>query len=102
LTWNNWNEAGGLYIVPYSDELWKKAKAKCRLNAEEIEIAMRLNINPKSLMKNVPSPSQQWKAPVGVWLRELEAKQLKKSEQKQRRKAKAAAKVPPKSDIGTQ
>ena len=88
--------------MPYSDELWKKAKSKCRLNAEEIEIAKRLGINPKSLMKNVPSPNQQWKAPVGVWLRELEAKRQKKSEQKQRRKEKVAAKEPPKSDIGTQ
>ena len=78
--------------MPYSDDLWKKAKAKCRLTTEEIELAKRLGINPKSLIKNVPSKSQPWKAPVGVWLREIEAKRQKKSNQKQRRKEKAAAK----------
>jgi hypothetical protein len=84
--------------MPYSDDLWKKAKAKCRLNAEEIELAKRLGINPKSLMKNVPSPSQQWKASVGAWLREMEAKRQKKSDQKKRRKENAAAKNAPKSE----
>ena len=87
--------------MPYSDELWKKAKAKCRLNAEEIELAKKLGINPKSLMKNVPSKNQPWKAPVGVWLREIEAKRNKKSEQKQKRKQKAAAKSPSDNDSNT-
>ena len=75
--------------MAYSDDLWKKAKAKCRLNAEEIELAKRLGINPKSLMKNVPNKSEPWKAPVGVWLREIDAKRQKKSDQKQKRKEKA-------------
>jgi hypothetical protein len=75
--------------MAYSDELWKKAKSKCRLNVEEIELAKRLGINPKSLMKNIPNKSQPWKAPVGVWLREIEAKRQKKSYQKQRRKEKS-------------
>lgn len=77
--------------MAYSDDLWKKAKEKCRLNAEEIELAKRLGINPKSLIKNIPSSSQPWKAPVGVWLREIEAKRQKKSDQKKRRREKAAA-----------
>jgi len=81
--------------MPYSDELWKKAKSKCRLNNEDIERAKRLGLNPKSLMKNVPSPSQQWKAPVSVWLKEIEEKRQKKSEQKKRRKEKAAANKTP-------
>ena len=80
--------------MAYSEELWKKAKAKCRLNNEDIERAKRLGINPKSLMKNVPSPSQQWKAPVSVWLREIEEKQQKKSEQKRRRKEKLSGNAP--------
>lgn len=75
--------------MAYSDELWKKAKAKCRLNAEEIELAKKLGINPKSLMKNVPNKSEPWKAPVGVWLREIDAKREKKAAQKQKRKEKA-------------
>jgi len=77
--------------MAYSDELWKKAKAKCRLNMEDIERAKRLGINPKSLMKNIPSPSQQWKAPVSVWLRNIEEKRQKKTEQKQKRKGKKNA-----------
>jgi len=74
--------------MAYSDELWKKAKIKCRLNAEEIELAKRLGINPKSLIKNVPNKSEPWKAPVGVWLREIEAKRQKKAALKQKRKEK--------------
>jgi len=74
--------------MAYSDELWKKAKAKCRLNAEEVELAKQLGINPKSLIKNVPSKNQQWKAPVGVWLREIEAKRQKKADTKRQHKEK--------------
>jgi hypothetical protein len=60
------------------------------LNVEDIELAKKLGLNPKSLKKNIPSPSQQWKAPVKIWLREIEAKRNKKAEQKARRKEKAA------------
>ena len=74
--------------MAYSDDLWKKAKAKCHLNAEEIELAKKLGINPKSLMKNVPNKSEPWKAPVGDWLREIDAKRQKKADQKQKRKNK--------------
>ena len=74
--------------MAYGDELWKQAKAKCRLNAEEIEIAKRHNINPRSLIKNIPSKSQPWKAPVGQWLREIDAKAQKKSAQNQKRRDK--------------
>jgi hypothetical protein len=72
--------------MAYSDELWAECKQKCRLNAEDIALAKRLGLNPRSLIKNIPSKSQPWKAPVKVWLREIEAKRNKKSEQKARRK----------------
>lgn len=84
--------------MAYSDELWKKAKAKCRLSTEDIERAKRLGINPKSLMKNVPNKSEPWKAPVGVWLREIEEKRNKKAEQKKRRKEKANKATTPQDD----
>jgi hypothetical protein len=71
--------------MAYSAELWQQAKQKCRLNVEEIELAKKLGLNPKSLMKNIPNKSEPWKAPVGVWLREIEAKRNKKTEQKKRR-----------------
>ena len=70
----------------YCDGLWKQAKAKCRLNMEEIELAKKLGINPKSLIKNIPNKSEPWKAPVGVWLREIDAERQKKANQKQKRK----------------
>jgi len=33
---------------------------------------------PRSLIKNIPSKSEPWKAPVKDWLREIEAKRGKK------------------------
>ena len=35
-------------------------------------------MNPRSLIKNIPSKSQQWKAPVKYWVRELYEKQQMK------------------------
>lgn len=34
-------------------------------------MAKELGFKPKSLMKNIPSPSQRWKMPVKQWIREL-------------------------------
>ena len=79
--------------MAYSDELWKECKKKCRLNMEDIELAKKLGLNPRSLIKNIPSKSQPWKAPIKDWLREIEAKRNKKSEQKARRKANKANKT---------
>lgn len=75
--------------MAYSDELWQEAKRKCRLNAEDIALAKRLGLNPRSLIKNIPNKSQPWKAPVKDWLREIEEKRQKKSAQKQQRKVNA-------------
>ena len=72
--------------MAYSDELWKEAKRKCRLNTEDIALAKRLGLNPRSLIKNIPNKSQPWKAPVSVWLHEIDAKRQKKLEQKRKRK----------------
>ena len=66
-----------------SEELWQEAKRKCRLNADDIALAKRLGLNPRSLIKNIPNKSEPWKAPVSVWLHEIDAKQRKKSELKQ-------------------
>ncbi|GHU91093.1 hypothetical protein FACS1894202_11930 [Clostridia bacterium] len=75
--------------MAYSDELWAEAKEKCRLNMEDIALAKRLGLNPRSLIKNIPRKSEPWKAPVKDWLHEIDAKRQKKSEQKQKRKEKA-------------
>jgi len=76
--------------MAYSEQMWQEAKKKCRLNNEDIELAKRLGLNPRSLIKNIPNKSEPWKAPIKVWLHEIDAKRQKKAEQKQRRKAKAA------------
>jgi hypothetical protein len=34
-------------------------------------MARDLGLNPRKLVKNRPSPSERWKAPVGEWVREL-------------------------------
>ena len=80
--------------MAYSDELWAEAKRKCRLNMDDVALAKRLGLNPRSLIKNIPSKSQPWKAPVKDWLREIDEKRQKKSAQKQRRKENAKAKQP--------
>ena len=72
--------------MAYSDALWQEAKKKCRLNNEDIKIAKELGLNPKSLIKNIPNKSEQWKAPVSVWISEIQEKRIKKSLKKQRRK----------------
>ena len=74
--------------MAYSEQMWQDAKKKCRLNNEDIELAKRLGLNPRSLMKNIPNKSEPWKAPVSVWLHEIDEKRRKKSEQKQKRKEK--------------
>ena len=53
------------------DPQWAHAKQVCRLNMEDIRMAKELGLSPKSLMKNVPDSSQQWKAPVRDWIRDL-------------------------------
>lgn len=75
--------------MAYSEQMWQEAKKKCRLSDENIARAKRLGLNPRSLVKNIPSKSEPWKAPVNVWLREIEEKRQKKAAQKQRRREKA-------------
>ena len=72
--------------MAYSEEIWKEAKRKCRLNEEDIALAKRLGLNPRSLIKNIPNKSEPWKAPLKDWLHSIDAKRQKKSEQKRRRK----------------
>ncbi|WP_188456244.1 hypothetical protein [Virgibacillus oceani] len=51
--------------------VWAEAKKRCRLNQADIQMAKELSMNPKSLIKNIPSSNQKWKAPVKVWIRDL-------------------------------
>ena len=53
------------------DSAWEEAQRRCGLSAEEVRMAKELGFKPTSLIKNIPSPSQQWKAPVREWVRDL-------------------------------
>lgn len=53
------------------EQAWKEAKKRCCLNEEDIKLAKQLGMSPKSLIKNIPSPKEQWKLPVKQWIREL-------------------------------
>lgn len=75
--------------MAYSEEMWAEAKRKCRLNNEDIALVKCLGLNPRSLIKNIPSRSEPWKAPVKDWLHEIDEKRQKKATQKQKRKAKS-------------
>lgn len=90
-----------------------KAKRVCRLNAETVRMAKELGLNPRSLMKNIPSKSQPWKAPVHIWIRDLyEERQEKTARKKMQRQAEQAARqdlsreprpveTPPTDETGT-
>src|SRR5205807_439440 len=53
------------------EESWREAQRRCRLSDEEVRMAKELGFQPKSLIKNIPARSQQWKAPVNEWVRSL-------------------------------
>src|SRR2546427_10720196 len=57
------------------DKDWVEAKRRCQLNQDDIRKAKELGMNPRKLIKNIPSKSQQWKAPVKYWIRDLYEKQ---------------------------
>lgn len=73
------------------DAEWAEAKKKCRLNDETLKMAREMGLNPRSLIKNIPSPSQQWKAPVSIWIREMYQERLEKARRKKERKEISAA-----------
>jgi hypothetical protein len=50
---------------------WAEAKRRCPLSEEAIRMARELGLNPRSLIKNIPSQSEPWKAPVEDWVRDL-------------------------------
>ncbi len=64
--------------MAYKPELWAEAQKKCRLNEEEICMAKEMELNPKSLIKNIPSPREQWKQPVKIWIREMYEEKCRK------------------------
>jgi len=73
------------------DRLWIEAKRRCRLNDNDIQIAKELGLNPRSLIKNIPSKTEQWKLPVKDWIHQMYQKRHEKSERKKACKVQAAA-----------
>jgi len=55
----------------YTDEMWKEAKKKARLNDQTIQMAKELELSPKSIIKNIPNKNQRWKSPVHEWIRDM-------------------------------
>jgi hypothetical protein len=58
------------------NSLWEEAQRRCRLSDAEVRMAKELGFRPKSLFKNIPSPSQKWKLPVSEWVRSLYEKKF--------------------------
>ncbi|MDP4087050.1 MAG: hypothetical protein Q8934_21035 [Bacillota bacterium] len=54
-----------------NSQTWEEAKKRCHLNEVDVQMAKDLGMTPKSLIKNIPTSNQQWKAPVKVWIRDL-------------------------------
>ena len=75
------------------DPAWAKAKKVCRLNTEDIRMAKELGLSPRALMKNVPSPTEQWKAPVKIWIRDLYAKRQQKAARKEAQRSAASGEL---------
>lgn len=76
--------------MAYKPELWAEAKRKCRLNENDIRMAKEMGLNPKSLIKNIPNPKEQWKLPVKDWIYEM----YEDRQRKQKKKAAAGKQAP--------
>ena len=70
------------------DALWVEAKKRCRLNQEDIRMAKEMGLAPRSLIKNIPAKTQQWKLPVKAWIREMYQQRQEKAAIKQAAKNK--------------
>ena len=58
------------------------------MSEEDIRMAKEMELNPKSLIKNIPNPKEQWKAPVKLWIRDMyETRQIKAAQKKRRKEA---------------
>ena len=68
-------------------QLWVEAQRRCRLSDEAVRMARELGIGPRSLIKNIPAPTQQWKAPVEDWVRDLYDERQRKAARKTQRRA---------------
>ncbi|MDP3938091.1 MAG: hypothetical protein Q8R92_08135 [Deltaproteobacteria bacterium] len=82
------------------DSAWSEAKRRCRLNAETLRMAKELGLNPRSLIKNIPSKAEPWKAPVHVWVREMYERRRSGASEKRAAKGKDGKRHPNESARG--
>ena len=78
---------------------WAEAKRRCRLSVEELRMAKELGMSPRSLMKNIPSPSQRWKMPVKAWVRDLHARKFGERRETQPPPARVAPPTPARAEL---
>lgn len=50
---------------------WRKAKAKCGLDREEIRMAVRLGLTPEKVLRMIPDRREMWKDPPPLRIRRL-------------------------------
>lgn len=72
------------------DAQWVEAQQRCRISPEHIRRAKEMGLNPLSLIKNIPSPKQQWKLPVGEWIDNMYEERREKAARKAHRRKSAA------------
>lgn len=60
-----------MLVAKRNSQAWAEAKKRCKLNETDLQMAKELGMTAKSLIKNIPTPNQLWKAPVKVWIRDL-------------------------------
>jgi hypothetical protein len=72
------------------DQAWAETARRCRLSPAEVRMAKELGFKPRSLLKNIPSKAEPWKAPVAEWVRDLYEKRQRRTEQRRRRREREA------------
>ncbi len=77
------------------DQTWAEAARRCRLSVDDVRMARELGFKPRSLLNNIPTGAQPWKAPVAVWVRDLYEKRQRRTEQRRRRRERALRRVAP-------
>ena len=65
---------GALANQAERERMWAEAARRCYLSSQAVAMAKELGLNPRTLIKNLPSRAEPWKAPVEEWVRDLHAR----------------------------
>jgi len=69
---------------------------------EDVRMAKEMGLNPRSLIKNIPSKSELWKGPVKYWLRHIYRERQEKAQMKKKRRAEKKEKLPEDAEAMTE